>query len=118
MDTSPDRSLRGLDRVKDPVAREFLREKLPAIRQAFSPRHIIVFGSRSRGEGTEDSDIDLVIVADSFQTVRWVNRAGLFLNTVWPQPSVDPLCYTPEEFEDKRKWPGVVKTACEEGVWL
>ena len=26
--------------------------------------------------------------------------------------------YTAEEFERKRKWPGVVSTACEEGIWL
>ena len=118
MDQGPAQGVRGLDRVTDPEIRKFILEKLTMINRAFSPQHVIIFGSHSRGEARDDSDIDMVIVADSFGEVKWPDRGGLLLNTIRPDHAVDALCYTPEEFERKRKWPGIVRSAAEEGIWL
>lgn len=104
--------------MTDPEIRKFLLEKLAMIREAFSPQHVIIFGSHARGEARDGSDIDMVVVADSFGDVKWPDRGGLLLNTIRPDHSVDALCYTAEEFERNRKWPGVVRSAAEEGIWL
>ena len=83
----------------DEVVRSFLQEKLEIIKREFAPLQLIVFGSRARGQGAADSDIDLIVVSERFRDVRFPNRMGQFLNTVWPDVHVDALCYTPEEFD-------------------
>ena len=78
----------------------------------------IVFGSRARGEGREDSDIDMVLVGKAFTTIKAPNRFGTVLQAIRSEGGVDVLCFTPEEFAKYRRWPGIVKAACEEGIWL
>ena len=87
------------DKTPDAVVVRFLREKLDLIRREYSPTRLIVFGSRAEGCGREDSDIDMLVVSERFRGIRFPNRMGQFLNTVWPDVPVDAICYTPEEFE-------------------
>ena len=95
-----------------------LRAKLPQLRSEFEPQEIILFGSHARGEATEDSDIDVVIVSDKFREVKRPNRHRPFFKILWHDRSVDLICLTPEEFERMRQWPGVVGTADREGIHL
>jgi uncharacterized protein len=83
----------------DKIVARFLKEKLDLIRREYSPTRLIVFGSRAEGRGREDSDIDILVVSERFRDIRFPNRMGQFLNTVWPDVPVDAICYTPEEFE-------------------
>lgn len=100
------------------TALDELRAKLPQLRSEFDPEDIILFGSQARGEGTEDSDIDVVIVSDKFREVKRPNRHRPFFKILWHDRSVDLICLTPEEFERLRDWPGVVGTANKEGIHL
>ncbi|MEN6400315.1 MAG: nucleotidyltransferase domain-containing protein [Armatimonadia bacterium] len=95
-----------------------LRAKLPELKVALEPEKVILFGSQARGTATEDSDIDVVIVADSFREVKRPNRHRSFFKILWQDRSVDLICLTPEEFEKLRQWPGVVGTADREGIHL
>ena len=104
--------------AKPTTALEELRAKLPELRQELAPKHVILFGSHARDEATEDSDIDVIFVAESFARVKAPNRHRLIFKHIWRDRSVDAICLTPAEFEKLRKWPGVVSTACEEGIWL
>ncbi len=36
--------------------------------EAAQPRKVIVFGSQARGEGTEDSDLDLMVIMDHVES--------------------------------------------------
>ena len=103
---------------RDPVIREFVENKLSILRGQWNPVHVILFGSRSRGITTEGSDLDLIVVSRRFDGIPWPNRAALVLQAIYPRQSADVLCYTPEEFEQKRREAGIVATACEEGIWL
>jgi len=83
----------------DKIVARFLREKLDIIKREYQPTRLIVFGSRAQGQGGADSDIDILVVSERFKDIRFPNRMGQFLNTVWPDVPVDAICYTPEEFE-------------------
>jgi hypothetical protein len=104
--------------ITDPVLRDFIDTYLPRVRQAFSPEHVILFGSRARGESTAESDIDLIVVARCFAREKFINRMGWFYREVLPRVPVDALCYTPEEFEKRRRDSWTVESACREGIWL
>ncbi len=63
-----------------------------------APRQIILFGSRSRGEETESSDLDLLVVQDSGRPNREVRRQIEYL--LWGRRfAVDLLVVTPEQLE-------------------
>ncbi|MBM3475513.1 MAG: nucleotidyltransferase domain-containing protein [Armatimonadetes bacterium] len=107
-----------LTAVKDEVVQRFLDVYLPRIIEAYDPQHVILFGSRAAGTAHEDSDIDLLLVAERFREIRSVNRMGHMLITLRPKPALDVLCYTPEEFEQLRDGFGLVADICREGLWL
>ncbi len=96
----------------------FRAEFLPKLVTAFRPTVVMAFGSRIRGEGLAHSDLDLVIVSDSFRNIRWLDRPGCVIEALGLKFGVDLFCYTPEEYARKREEFGVVRTACQEGVPL
>jgi uncharacterized protein len=104
--------------MPQPTVLEQLEAKLPELRQTFRPQDIILFGSQARGEAHEWSDIDLIIVSDAFEEVKWPYRHRPFFKIMWRDRSVDLICLTPEEFEKLLTWPGVVSTANREGIHL
>ena len=77
---------------------------------------IIFFGSMATGESHKDSDIDLIIVSQSFRKVSFWKRA-IALYDYWDLDyPVDFLCLTPEEFEKRRKQVGIVSEAVKGGI--
>jgi len=85
---------------------------------AFSPRRIVLFGSRGRGDARPDSDLDLLIEMDSdlpaADRIRAVDR--LFTPRAWP---LDVVVFTPEEAAQQRaSRNSLVRTAEREGKVL
>ncbi|MEN7981908.1 MAG: nucleotidyltransferase domain-containing protein [Nanoarchaeota archaeon] len=81
-----------------------------------SLQKIILFGSQATGEATEDSDIDLIVVAPDFEKMNFFERVKK-MNNYWNLDyAVDFLCYTPEEFEKKKNRISIVSEALKEGV--
>lgn len=79
---------------------------------------VILFGSRARGDWLKESDYDFVIVAERFEGVPFVRRP-VDLYRYWQgRPGAELLCYTPEEFERKRREIGIVREAVREGIEL
>jgi predicted nucleotidyltransferase len=65
---------------------------------AVSPRKIILFGSRSRGQATESSDLDLLVIDDSGRSSHQVRRE--IEHVLWGRRfAVDLLVATPEQVE-------------------
>jgi hypothetical protein len=85
--------------AKDIWIEKFRRETLPRIVERFQPRKVILFGSRVSGDAGRDSDLDAVIVAESFLNVPRLKRMPLVMKEAPFVKHVDYLCYTPEEFE-------------------
>ena len=49
---------------EDKICQEIVRY----VRKAANPRKIVLFGSRARGDGDEDSDFDLLVVKDEVKS--------------------------------------------------
>ncbi|MFQ6058104.1 MAG: nucleotidyltransferase domain-containing protein [Anaerolineae bacterium] len=94
-----------------------VRRFLSRLRQ--SPYHIeraIVFGSRARGDHLVDSDLDLILVSKDFEDVFFTDRSSQ-VHRYWDGDlGLEVLCYTPEEFEKKRRMIGLIQDAVREGV--
>jgi len=84
--------------------------------QKYDIKEMILFGSQVSGEADENSDVDLIVAGDEFKDKSPLKRpVALYLDWMMDYP-VDFLCYTPEEFEDKRKGISIVRHAIKEGV--
>lgn len=100
----------------DPRIRIFLESVLPRLRDAFAPTEVWLFGSRVRGDALEDSDLDVLVVAESFSSIPWVERMAAVLRAAKPCRGLEILCYTPAEFAEEREQFCIVQAAVEEGV--
>ena len=96
----------------------FRASYLPKLIDSYRPAHVLVFGSRAKGNPLKESDLDLLVVSESFEEIPFIQRAPQLLWTLQVPFPIEVLCYTPEEFERKREEIGIVKVASEEGLNL
>jgi len=76
----------------------------------------MLFGSRARGDYLEDSDFDLLIVSPDFKGKIVERVSGLYDYWDYYPLEIEPLCYTPEEFEKMKKRIGIVQQALVDGI--
>lgn len=107
-----------MGRVADPIVRKFAARYLPRLKRQYRPQLVVVFGSRARGEALAESDLDLLVVSERFRGVSFLERASAVLRDLDLPFSADLLCYTPEEFQRKRREIGIVRQALQEGLAL
>ncbi|MBI2499165.1 nucleotidyltransferase domain-containing protein [Candidatus Woesearchaeota archaeon] len=81
-------------------------------------KNMYLFGSRARGKAHRWSDVDLIIVSKKFKKLTFRKRVTKMYDYWYLDYPVDFLCYTPEEFERKKKEYGIVKQAVKEGIEL
>ena len=83
---------------------KLLQEIVDKIVEHSHPEKIILFGSYARGNPEKGSDLDLLIIKDSFlpRHKRSVEIRKLFYNYCIP---MDVLVYTPKEVEE---WKDVI----------
>jgi uncharacterized protein len=97
------------------VDQKILDEIIRRIVETVRPDKIVMFGSRARGEATETSDLDLLVVADSDKPM--LERSGQIYCALRDiSLPTDILVYTQSEIDD---WSlvrqHVVTTAIREG---
>jgi hypothetical protein len=100
----------------DTWVEKYILEILPKIKEVLNPQSVIIFGSRVKGKGSEESDIDVLIVSDYFSDKSFLGRMPMMLRTFRFPRSVDYLCYSPDEFEIIKSNSIVVKEALNEGM--
>jgi predicted nucleotidyltransferase len=96
----------------------FVRDHLPTLRELLVPLRVIAFGSRVRGDALPMSDLDLILVSPWFASVPFLKRPVAILELLDFPAGLELLCYTPEEFEEKRQELGIVRVAVEQGMTL
>jgi predicted nucleotidyltransferase len=89
------------------VTPEKLREAVRRLVEAAQPRQIILFGSHARGDASEDSDVDLMLIEDHVenQAAESVRLQRVLKGLILP---VDLLPVTRAQFDYWRDTPGNV----------
>jgi hypothetical protein len=95
-----------------------LNEFVSRIKREFSPVKTLLFGSRARGDFLENSDYDIILVSEKFEDVPFLRRMRIVYDLWDMREHLDVICYTPKEFEIKKKEIGTVRKAIEEGVFI
>ena len=86
---------------------ETLRRLTELLARAAKPRYIILFGSQARGEASEDSDFDVMVVETEIaDRGEEMVRLGRLLRSL--DIAVDLLVVSSEKFEYWRDTPGNV----------
>ena len=92
-----------------PNVRAALTEAQERLREAYGERlrRVVLYGSRARGDATEESDVDVLVVLsgpieNSYQEIKRANSFwGEFLTRYGLSFSVKP--YTEEAYRDRRR---------------
>lgn len=97
-----------------------LRKISERLKKEYHAERVIVFGSYARGEATEDSDIDLFIIAPTnerfFERIATVLRIIRDLKKGFP---IDPIVLTAEEVEKRIKIDDqFIQEIIDEGIYL
>ena len=89
------------------LSEKAFRQAIRRIRQVAQPSKIILFGSYARGEATEDSDLDLMIILpgkpDKMAEIIRLRRAIGALGV-----GVDVLVFSEDEAQRRGQVPGTV----------
>jgi predicted nucleotidyltransferase len=87
------------------------------VRTKYNIEKAILFGSRARGDNFKHSDYDIILVSPDFDRVFFTKRIANMYEFWDHYPlDIEPLCYTPDEFEKMKRRIGIVKYAVEEGI--
>ncbi len=83
-------------------AKEILNNIVIRLRQDYDPEQIILFGSYAYGNPTDESDIDLLIVKDTNESIlaRWV-RVRKLISPLRKGFAFSPIIITPLELETR-----------------
>jgi hypothetical protein len=95
---------------------KFQKEALPHIIKEFRPCRILIFGSRVKGNATEESDLDVILVSTAFEGLPFLKRMEKIIKLVRFPKHIDYLCYTPEEFERIKGSSSIVEDALEDCI--
>jgi len=71
--------------------------------EKIKPHKIYLFGSQARGDATQESDFDIVVIADMEGPRHLRNREVRFLFPMRPF-GLDVFVYKPEEFEKQKEY--------------
>jgi len=83
------------------ITTSVLEEIVERIAERFNPEKIILFGSYARGAATDDSDVDLLIVADTGLPPGERFPAARRVLADFPA-AFDLIVRTPQEYERRR----------------
>ena len=98
--------------------RDGLKTFIEEVRVRLSPSKVILFGSRARGDALAGSDYDIIVVSEKYRGVPFTDRMTELFRLWNLTTDVDFLCYTPEEFDRKRRQIGIVRDAVSHGKTL
>lgn len=99
--------------------RRGLEEAVERIVELAGPRAVILFGSRAEGRAGSESDVDLLVVAETDQPFHLAARLMPPVRDALAGHHADVVVITPADWERLRHIPGqVVHEAAQYGVRL
>lgn len=95
-----------------------LEAYLKSLSNNVSPSFVVLYGSMARGDFGVGSDVDILVVAEDFPA-KLDDRLQLLFNINPTTAPLEPIGYTPKEFEELlRKRHATALFAMEEGILL
>ena len=88
-----------MDKETIKIIKSFLRK----LSKKIKVEKAILFGSRARGDNFKSSDFDVIIISDDFKKTNFLDRIPFVLKYWNYSYDLEPICYTKEEFEKKKK---------------
>ena len=85
------------------------------IKDKYSIKELILFGSRANGRWKKESDVDLLVIGNFKEKTNLRRSPPLYLEWNIDLP-VDFICYTPGEFNSLIKKASIAKEAKESGI--
>ncbi|MBI3027508.1 nucleotidyltransferase domain-containing protein [Candidatus Woesearchaeota archaeon] len=86
------------------------------IKNKFDIDKLIFFGSRAKGTYKKGSDYDFILVSKDFRGIKFTDRTSKIYPYWKYKDSIEPLCYTPKEFNKLKKQITIVREAVEHGI--
>jgi len=109
------RQAKGIRSMTHTEIQRILQETARRIAERFDPEEIILFGSCAKGEATDNSDLDLLIVM-GFEGSRREKANEIDLALADRTVPMDLIVVTPEQFEQQKNMHGtIVGEAAREG---
>lgn len=109
-------------RLAHPTVKNFVKDHLPTIQSLYTPEQVWLFGSFAHGKPNRWSDLDVVVVSKKFARGKKLSRRSRFLKKTnlrsGFQIVVDPLLYTPTEFERWKNAPTIISEVVKTGIRL
>lgn len=105
-------------RTPDPIIARFLEVSLPKIVQELSPQYVVLFGSRTLGHAEEGSDLDILIVSEAFEGLKFHDRFDLLRRILGRLEPVEPHCRTSSELRAELVVGGFISTVVEDALVL
>jgi predicted nucleotidyltransferase len=107
------------DRIKP---QEIIEEYALELKKRIEISQIILFGSAARGKMTKDSDVDLIVLSNSFRNMDFIKRLQLLSHARMGKArrvAMDILGYTPQEAKELSRDSSLLKEALRDGklVW-
>ena len=93
-----------------------LEDYVRRLQGRLSVDRVLLFGSRARGDGLHQSDVDLAVISPDFRGMPWPRRLELLWG-LWDY-DVPGECfgYTPEEFDARKGELGFVGEIHRHGI--
>ena len=96
-----------------------IKDFIKKVKKHYQIEKAILFGSRARGDHLLTSDYDIILVSKDFKNIFFTKRMSAMYKYWSHYPlEIEPFCYTPEEFNIKKKQIGIVQQAVKEGIIL
>lgn len=99
---------------------ERLKKISEKLKKEYHAERVMLYGSYARGEGTEDSDIDLLVIAPTQQ--RMIDRMTAVSMLIWDLRNglpISSIVLTPAEFRKKLEIKDAfIQTIVQEGIDL
>lgn len=100
---------------KDKKIQDAFTDIIQSIITNYAPQKIVLFGSYARGEAHEGSDIDLMLIKETYK--RFIDRIADVIKLNNTFLSLEPLIYSPLELETmKKEKRDIIMTIEEEGI--
>jgi predicted nucleotidyltransferase len=103
-----------MDRKKTIIGK--LKEFKENVEKDMRIEKMILFGSYAKGKIHRWSDIDLIIVSPKFKKLNFFKRGAKMYDYWTLDYPVDFICFTPEEFNKRKKQITIVREALKNGI--